>query len=174
MKTLYLNIQTELRTLEYISDDITIPVDDTRVINFFNPLPDGYTREFVNGAYEFVEIPLPTDAELLARAKDTKLPELQTAYDNANQLDIDYMGTTFQADKKSQDLIVSVLSAGSVPTGFYWIDRLNNQVVMTYTELQGLSGTILTRGQINFTKFQDLKVQISLAATEAELSLIVW
>ena len=107
----------------------------------------------------------------------TKLSELETAYNNANELDIAYMSTTFQADKKSQDLIVKVLSAGSVPSGFFWIDKANNKVAMTYAQLQGLSGAILTRNQTNFIKFQGLKAKVKLTTTtttQAELDAIVW
>ena len=103
-----------------------------------------------------------------------KLTEVAQSYSNANQLDIDYMNTTFQADKESQDLIVSVLSAGSVPDGFFWLDSINNKVPMTYTELQGLSGAILVRNQANFIHLQDLKAQVKAATTKAELGAIVW
>ena len=112
----------------------------------------------------------PTFTEL----KTTKLSVLEIAYTNANELDISYMNTTFQADTKSQDLIVKVLSAGSVPSGFFWIDKANNQVTMTFTQLQGLSGAILTRNQTNFIKFQGLKYQVKLAKTQAALDKIVW
>jgi len=84
------------------------------------------------------------------------------------------MSTTFQADKKSQDLIVSVLSAGSVPSGFYWFDKANNQVAMTYADLQGLSGAILARGQVNFTKLQGLKVKVKSIKTQADLDAVIW
>jgi len=103
-----------------------------------------------------------------------KLSKLETAYNNANELDIAYMSTTFQADKNSQNLIVSVLSAGSVPKGFFWIDKVNTQIAMTYSQLQGLSGAILGRNQTNFIKFQDLKVKVNLAKKQADLDLIVW
>jgi len=106
--------------------------------------------------------------------KDSKVNEIKTAYENANQLDIAYLNTTFQADKNSQDTIVSVLSAGSVPTGFFWLDTANNQVPMTYVELQGLSGAILTRNQVNFVKYQSLKAQVNTATTQAELDVIMW
>ena len=36
---IYLNIQTEQRTKDFISDTITIPVDDIRVAPFFKPIP---------------------------------------------------------------------------------------------------------------------------------------
>ena len=110
----------------------------------------------------------------LAELQIQKVQEIKTQYELNNELDIAYLNTTFQADKASQDLIVSVLSAGSVPTGFFWLDKANNQVAMTYAELQGLSGAILTRNQTNFIKFQGLKSQVKLAKTQADLDLIVW
>jgi len=103
-----------------------------------------------------------------------KLQDIETSYNNANEIDISYMGTIFQADYKSQNLIVSVLSAGSVPSGFYWFDKVNNKIPMTYTDLQGLSGTILARGQVNFNKLQKLKAQIKNAKTQADLDKVVW
>ena len=112
----------------------------------------------------------PTFAEL----QTAKLQDLETSYNKANELDIAYMATTFQADKNSQDLVVKVLSAGSAPSGFFWLDKANNQVAMTYVQLQGLSGAILTRNQTNFIKFQGLKSQVKLAKTQADLDLIVW
>ena len=112
--------------------------------------------------------------ELFEQSKHTKINEIKQAYNEANQLDIAYMNTTFQADKESQNLIVSVLSTGTVPDGFYWVDSLNNQVAMTYADLQGLSAEILVRGQANFDKYQALKAQVSVALTETELETIVW
>ena len=110
----------------------------------------------------------------ISLAHTAKLSKLETAYNKANQLDIAYINTTFQADKASQDLIVSVLSAGSVPDGFFWLDKSNNQVAMDYAQLQGLSGAILTRNQTNFIKFQELKSKVKLAKTQADLDLIAW
>ena len=119
-----------------------------------------------------------TGTELVFRnldyLKERKLIELETTYNNANQEDIEYLDTTFQADKYSQNLIVSVLSAGSVPDEFFWLDTTNNQVTMTYEDLQGLSSVILARSQINFVKYQDLKSQVNAATTIDELDSVVW
>ena len=104
----------------------------------------------------------------------TKLLELKKAYTKANEVDIAYMDTIFQVDKKSQDLIVSALSAGSVPTGFFWLDKVDNKVAMTFVQLQGLSGTILIRNQNNFVKMQELKAQVKATDTQEELDLILW
>ena len=103
-----------------------------------------------------------------------KLSELATSYNNANELDIAYMSTTFQADKKSQDLITGILAGGAVPSGFTWRDKLNADIPMTFTEFQGLSQAIVARGQGNWTKFQGLKAKVKLAKKQADLDLILW
>jgi len=100
--------------------------------------------------------------------------KMKQHYESANELDIDYLGTTFQADNDSQDLIVKVLSAGDVPVGFFWLDVTNKQVPMTYLELQRLSGVILSRNQLNFIKYQSLKYNVSIALSVTELDLVVW
>jgi len=119
---------------------------------------------------EFNIIKAPTFKQLQSK----KLSEIKSSYLQANQQDIAYMDTTFQADNESQSLIVSVLSAGSVPDGFFWLDTTNNQVSMTYEDLQGLSLAILAKGQINFVKYQDLKKQVKDATTQDDLDGIVW
>lgn len=108
------------------------------------------------------------------KMKEIKINKLKQAYNTIKQTNIAYMSTTFQADIESQNFIVSVLSAGSVPDGFYWLDIANNQVAMEYSELQGLSKVILIRGQINFAKLQDFKANVGSSTTVEELDLIVW
>ena len=145
-----------------------INADGTVATGSGNIIPNGFTecvigeesQELLNG--------------LFIDKKEAKINELKQAYNTANQEDITYMDTTFQADKDSQNLIVSVLSAGSVPDGFYWLDSLNNQVSMTYIDLQGLRAALLARGQLNFDKYQNLKVQVNEATTQADLDAIMW
>ena len=122
-----------------------------------------------------IDIAITKQSELYTKAlKDDKLSKLTTAYNNANELDITYMSTTFQADKKSQDLITGILAGGAVPSGFTWRDKLNVDVAMTFAEFQGLSQAIVLRGQANWIKCQDLKAQVALAKKQADLDLIVW
>jgi len=137
---------------------------------FVDPIVENHTGLVEITKAEFDAMIAPTFSEL----QTAKVNELGIADNDANELDIAYLNTTFQADKSSQDLIVSVLSAGSVPTGFFWLDKANNQVPMTYAQLQGLSGAILTRNQTNFIKFQGLKTQANAATTQAALDKIVW
>ena len=60
----YLNIQTLRQTTKFIDEATTIPSTDARVSNWFTPCPDGFKGEWIDGTYTFVEIPLPTQAEL--------------------------------------------------------------------------------------------------------------
>ena len=140
----------------------------TAIIGSGKILPKGFI-EYTKGSE-----PKELLGALFLEKKTEKTSLIENYYENANKLDIAYLNTTFQADTKSQDLIVKVLSAGSVPAGFFWLGKANNQVAMTFTQLQGLSGAILTRNQTNFIKFQGLKSKVALAKTQADLDLIAW
>ena len=135
-------------------------------------------QEAIDNGYNYVDATKKTlskkDFRTFTELQTSKMSELETGYNISNTLDIAYMDTTFQADKKSQDLIVSVLSAGSVPDEFYWMDKANNQVDMTFTDLQGLSSAILVRSQINFVKLQGLKTDVRNATTQDDLDKITW
>jgi len=138
-------------------------------------------KAFDNNGVKIVVDKIKVDAKVVelenkAQIK-TKISELQTAYNSANETDIVYMSTPFQADKASQDLITGILAGGAVPSGFIWRDNTkptNVGVPMTFTEFQGLSQAIVARGQGNWIRYQDLKSQVDLAKTQADLDLIVW
>lgn len=119
---------------------------------------------------DLAKLRLPT----LEDVRTTKLTEIETSYNNEISANINYMDTEFQADKDSRDLIVATLSGGVVPDGFFWQDINNIRISMTYVELQGLSASMLIRGQIAFIKKQELKVQITSAATVEEVEAIQW
>jgi hypothetical protein len=110
----------------------------------------------------------------LDQAKAKQTADLYVPYSAAIQADIDYLGTTFNADDSTQLLIVKVLSAGQVPAGFFWQDITNAQIPMTYAQVQGFAGTILVRAQAAFVRLQNLKAQIMAATTVAAVNLIVW
>jgi len=124
------------------------------------------TNKVVNKNYTVVDVPL-------SELQEAKIKEAYDKYLSIRYSDIAYMNTTFQADANSQALIVSVLSAGSVPSGFYWLDVNNNQVSMTYADLQGLSGAILARGQVAYTNYQTKKAEILATTTVADLDAVV-
>ena len=115
----------------------------------------------------------PTLAEDIA----SKLLIIKSEYNKANEFDIAYMSTIFQADKDSQVLITGILAGGAVPVGFTWRDNTNPtnvDVPMTFAEFQGLSQAIVARGQTNWIKYQALKVKVLNAKSKAKLALLVW
>lgn len=113
------------------------------------------------------------DKVLLTKRND-KLTEIETAYNNEISANINYMNADFQADKDSRELISSTLSGGSVPVGFFWQDINDDRITMNYVELQGLALALIARGQLAFTKLQDIKVQIEACTTVEELELITY
>lgn len=113
-------------------------------------------------------------AQLLDDAKTAQIAVLKSAYSAAIQFSVAYMATTFQADSGSQDMLTKSLVSGSVPAGFYWLDANNVQVPMTFTQLQGLAGAMLTQGQTAFAHLQTRKPAVLAAATVASVQAIVW
>jgi hypothetical protein len=117
-------------------------------------------RQFVNGIIvDYVE-PIT-----LEKVQATKLSEVLETYNAYNQSNIEYMGTTFQADYSSQDMLSKVIAIGSVPSNFYWLDYTNTKIPMSYTQLQGLAVLLLERNQVNFDNLQTQKVAINTATT---------
>ena len=123
-----------------------------------------------NAEADLIRNPPPT----LAQAKAAQIRLIEADYQSAIHADIVYLGATFNASEDSQLLITKVLSAGGVPAGFFWQDIANNQVAMTYVQLQGMAGVILARGQLAFITLQDLKVQVRLATTVLLVQSVIW
>lgn len=114
------------------------------------------------------------DAQALAEAKQAKELEMSAGYSADVYADIEYNTFTFSGDKESQNLLVAVLSAGSVPPSMYWRDISGASHSMTFSDLQGLSAAILTRGLVADTHFQTKLAEIQAATTQTELDLITW
>lgn len=113
-------------------------------------------------------------AQTLAQAQARQIALVEESYQNAIQQSVAYMNTTFQADQKSQDLLAKSLVAGSVPSGFFWLDANNNQVAMTFDQLQGLASAMLAQGQAAFVKKTGLKQKIRAATTVGAVQSIAW
>jgi hypothetical protein len=112
----------------------------------------------------------------LTSAQSVQLALMDTEYTNVNAQPISYMGTTFQADAYSQQLIGQVLTAsgGSLPSGFQWWDSTNTPVTMSYAQLATLAAQILFRGQGYFAHKQAQKVLIRAATSTTQVQSIVW
>ncbi len=114
--------------------------------------------------------PLPT----LEQIQAAQIALITTDYRAAIQADIDYMGATFNADYDTQNLMVSTLSAGQVPSEFFWQDITNSQIPLTYAQAQGLLLAISERRQLAFNKLQTLKSAIRAAVDVDAVALIAW
>lgn len=112
----------------------------------------------------------------LAQAQAAQIAILTAAYNAAIQQPVTYMGTSFQADASSQITLSKVIAAlaGQVPSGFYWLDQNNNQVAMTYAQLQGLASAMMAQGWAAFQQLQARKVFVRGASTVAAVQAIVW
>lgn len=110
----------------------------------------------------------------LPEAVKSKLNELSKVYQSAIQQDVAYMGTAFQADTASQQVLTASLSPGSVPAGFAWLDVGNAPVSMTYADLQGLAGAMLAQGFTAFVRLQMRKTVVCAATTIGEVDAVIW
>jgi len=114
------------------------------------------------------------NAALLPAIQSIKLAEIQQAYLAAVRADIVYNTFTFAADELAQNLLVSVLSAGSSPVGMYWRDTGGTPRDMDYSDLQSLSSAIVTRGLSLDGTLQTKIAAINIATNQSELDLITW
>jgi len=114
----------------------------------------------------------------LATSKADKITELEAAYQTAIQQDVSYMGTTFQADIDSQDILTKTLTtlngAGAAPSGTYWKDKSNVRVPMTLAELNGLAMAMWVQGQTWFTHLSDKKDAVTAATDAATVNAVTW
>ena len=136
-------------------------------------LKTGFAQyQYLNGAVAL------NQSLLLANAKAAQSALMDSCYAAAEQADIGYMSTTFQADDASQTLISKVLAAlaGASPAGFAWADKNNVAVAMTNAQLQGLANAILARNQPFFWHAQNQKATIRASTTDtvAKVQAVVW
>lgn len=142
----------------------------------FRNIGNGFIETRLIGALskEELDAALPADPVPMETVIADQISALKKSYNDAIQLPVNYMSTTFQADENSQNVLTKSLVAGSVPPGFFWLDSNNVQVPMTFTELQGLAAAMLVQGQAAFAKLQTLKAQVRAATTVEEVGLVVW
>lgn len=173
MISYFVEIDAQGNLLELLRDDYTaIPPTATKISD-----ADGLmlaASKFTD--YQLVNGVVAINPNLtLELSRTEQLALMDTSYTAAVTAPIAYMGTTFQTDQASQDLIAGVLTAagGALPAGFAWYDTNNAPVAMTFADLQGLAAAILGRGQPLFNHKQTQKaairaIQITATVTEAQ------
>jgi hypothetical protein len=137
---------------------------------------------YINGvlatAAQMMAINAKADANLIVDSKTGKITLLTQAYNAAIQQPVSYMGTTFQADPDSVTKLMQVLAAmspvGATPTGFYWVDALNNHVAMTLAQAQGLAQAIMGQGWAAFQNLQTKKASVASATSVIAVQAIVF
>jgi len=108
-------------------------------------------------------------ARVLSEVVAAKIAQLTKAYHAAIQQPVAYMGTTFQANTASQDMIAKSLAPDAVPGGFAWLDAENSSVPMTMAQLRGLAGAMLAQGWAAFQELQERKATVRAATTIAQI-----
>jgi len=133
---------------------------------------------------EIVTVPLtqeeidaipPVIPPTLEYIKQSEINKLEADYEAARYAPIDYIGTTFQADRVSQDLITEVLVAagGTMPLGFMWRDANNVATLVEGNLLQGLAAAILMRAQPLFWAKSAKKDAINACLIPEDLDLLL-
>lgn len=119
--------------------------------------------------------PTPDPAPSLPKLQADKILDLTQQYKVALQKDVDYMGTTFQADLDSQNTLSKSLAGmgGTAPPGFYWVDSSNAKVAMTFSQCQGLAAVMFNQGWAAFQNLQNKKDEVD-AATIDTIGDITW
>ena len=120
----------------------------------------------------------PSTLLTLDQVKAQKISELTSAANAAIGGLVSYKNTQFQADEAvSQSRLKGVLTAytaATLPANFYWVDAGNNQVPMTYADLQGLAAAMANQGWPAFERLQTLKAQVNAAADIASINAVSW
>lgn len=75
--------------------------------------------------------------------KAVKRAEINRARDEAEVAGIDYAGTRFDTDEKSQLKILAVVSTNSLPPNGYWTDANNIDVAVDTAYMQGMYGAMM-------------------------------
>lgn len=85
------------------------------------------------------------------------------------EFDVVYAGATYQADPASYSEILAAIAQTQLPDNFYWVDKNNNKVSMTKTNLQELALLVQTERFRIFDAHQNRKAQIRNATEISQL-----
>lgn len=143
------------------------------------PVPDdtpcGIGWDYVGGV--FTELVVPPTAEALAAAKARQRQLIEQARDAARHANVTALGTEWQADALSQNLIgqaITLAQAGLLPPPV-WRDAANNDVAITSVfDLLQIAGAMAAATQAAYAKSWRLKAEIDAATTLAQVEAVQW
>lgn len=87
------------------------------------------------------------------------------------------LGYTWQADKRSQELITSAIqfaTLGISPTPLTWRTFNNEDISVTLDDLKTIATAMVAQTQQAYTMSWQYKQQISVASTLEEVEMVVW
>ena len=124
--------------------------------------------------YECVALPMPTNEELLAQVKATKISELKLARDNEELSPISFGGYLWDFDTYAQMRIngaITVLGTATVT----WTSADNEEIrQVSANDLRGVVGAAALRSNELHVKYRELKTSVENAETVEEVNNIVW
>ena len=123
--------------------------------------------------------PAPTDAELLAAAKQAKLAELKAERDAREVEPITYNGNSYDYDDKARERINAAIIALDVQTAqakatvsIDWTTADNQDVKVTADDLRCVIASVANRSNILHIKYRKAKAMVEQATTVAEVEAI--
>lgn len=124
--------------------------------------------------YECVALPQPSEEELLAQAKASKIIQLKTARDNEELSPIEYGGFMWDFDDKAQMRIngaITVLGNNTIT----WTSADNEEIKsVNVNDLKQVVGAAAMRSNALHIKYRELKAEVERATTKAEVESVVW
>lgn len=141
----------------------------------FGPNTDQYQPGIPAGATLTVEASIPPKP--LSEVKAAKLTQLEQARDTETFKDVTALGSTWQADERSQknlnDKLTNCLLGRPLPP--VWRDKDNNNLIVTnIAQLVAIAGAMEDQTQAAYVKSWTLKAQVNAATTSAEVDAVVW
>lgn len=124
--------------------------------------------------YECVALPQPSEEELLAQAKASKIIQLKTARDNEELSPVSYGGYLWDFDDKAQMRIngaITVLGNNTIT----WTSADNEEIKsVNVNDLKQVVGAAAIRSNALHIKYRELKAEVEQATTKAEVESVVW
>ncbi|TXT23907.1 MAG: hypothetical protein FD134_1876 [Gallionellaceae bacterium] len=139
-------------------------------------LPDG-SPVAVGWLYDGQVFFAPPMYSTLSEAKAAKAREIESARDAACFADISVLGRTWQADKRSQELLgqAITLAQAGLPLPSVWRDATNSDMPVTaLSDLLAIAGAIATQTQTAYAHSWALKAQVTAAATVEQINAVAW
>lgn len=140
---------------------------------------EGFDRVFINGAWEYVEIPEPPapPEPTLDEAKAAKISELKMHRDTEEVADIQTEKGLFDYDDKSRDRLAiarqALEDAGGKGT-ITWTTADNQRVPLGVSDFAQINGAAATRSNELHIKYNALKEQVNACTTVDEVEAIEW